>query len=241
MVALLAGCAVIILATAAELIHERRCHKVAALAFGPGRRPAPWVHAAPSLRVVALAAVTWGLATLLVLPPRARRAGVIEEKEYRHLLLVLDVSPSMRLQDAGPTGKQSRRNRAAELLKSFFERIPVTHYRMSVLATYTDAKPVVVATSDMEIVRNILNDLPMEYAFKSGPTNIFAGLADAAKLARPWRPKSTVLMVVSDGDTVPAAGLPKMPDSVASVLLICVGDVKAGLSIDGHQSRHDAS
>ena len=78
-----------------------------------------------------------------------------------------------------------RRKRAAELLTSFFERIPVDHYRTSVIATYTGAKPVVVATTDMEIVRNILNDLPMEYAFQSGPTDIFAGLAAAAKMARP--------------------------------------------------------
>ena len=127
---------------------------------------------------------------------------------FRNLLLVLDVSPSMRLQDAGPTGKQSRRKRAADLLKSFFERIPIDHYRTTVLAVYTGAKPVVVATTDLEIVRNILNDLPMEYAFKSGPTNLFAGLEEAAKMARPWRPKSTILLVVSDGDTVPATGLP---------------------------------
>jgi Ca-activated chloride channel homolog len=241
MVAILAACAVVVLATAAEVLHARRCHKVAALAFGPGRRPAPWVYLAPPLRVVALGCLTWGLATLLVLIPKVRQAGVIAERDYRHLLLVLDVSPSMRLQDAGPTGKQSRRKRAADLLQSFFERIPVDHYRMTIIAVYTEAKPVVVATTDLEIVRNILNDLPMEYAFKSGPTNIFVGLEEAAKLARPWRPKSTLLMVVSDGDTVPATGLPKMPDSIANVLLVGVGDAQAGRSIDGHQSRQDAS
>lgn len=48
-------------------------------------------------------------------------------------------------------------------------------------------------------------------------------------------------MVVSDGDTVPATGLPKLPDSIDSVLLVGVGDVVAGRSIDGHQSRQDAS
>jgi Ca-activated chloride channel family protein len=241
MVALLAAGAAVILAAAAEVLHARRCRKVAALAFGPGRRPAPWVRVAPPLRALAWGGLTWGLATLLTLPPRVRRAGVIPENEYRHLLLVLDVSPSMRLQDAGPTGKQSRRQRAADLLKSFFERIPVDHYRMTILATYTEAKPVVIATTDMEIVRNILNDLPMEYAFKTGPTNIFAGLEQAAKLARPWRPRSAILMVLSDGDTVPATGLPRMPDSIASVLLVGVGDVRAGRSIAGHQSRQDAS
>jgi Ca-activated chloride channel family protein len=241
MVAILAACAAVILATAAEVLHAHRCHKVAALVFGPARRPAPWVYAAPPLRVVAFGGLTWGLVTLLMLIPKVRQAGVIPEGEYRNLLLVLDVSPSMRLQDAGPTGKQSRRERAADLLKSFFQRIPVDHYRMSIIATYTDGKPVVVGTTDMEVVHNILNDLPMEYAFKIGPTDIFAGLVEAAKLARPWRPKSTILMVVSDGDTVPATGLPKLPDSISSVLLVGVGDVLAGRSIAGHQSRQDAS
>jgi Ca-activated chloride channel family protein len=241
MVAALAACAVVFLAASAETLHARRCRKVAALVFGPGRRPAPWVYLAPPLRVAALAALTWGLVTLLLLPPKVRQAGVLAENEYRNLLLVLDVSPSMRLQDAGPAGKQSRRQRAADVLQSFFARIPVDHYRTTVLATYTDCKPVVVATTDLEIVRNILNDLPMEQAFKSGATDIFTGLEQAAKVARPWRPKSTILMVVTDGDTVPATGLPKLPDSIDSVVLVGVGDVLAGRSIAGHKSRQDAS
>jgi Ca-activated chloride channel family protein len=241
MVAIVSACAVVMLAAAAEVLHSRRCRRVSGLAFGPGRGPAFWVYTAPPLRVVALGGLTWGLVTLLVLIPKPRQAGVIAEGDYRNLLLVLDVSPSMRLQDAGPTGKQSRRKRAADLLQSFCQRIPVDHYRMSVIAVYTDAKPVVVATTDLEIIRNILNDLPMDHAFKAGPTNLFAGLEEAAKLARPWRPKSTLLMIVSDGDTVPATGLPKMPDSIANVVLVGVGDVLAGKSIDGHQSRQDAS
>lgn len=241
MVATLAACAVALLAALAEWLHARRCRRVASLAFGPKRRAAYWAYFAAPARVAALGALTWGLITLMLIAPKARKAGVIPETEYRHLLLILDVSPSMRLQDAGPTGKQSRRQRAADLMKSFFERIPVDYYKMSVLATYTSAKPVVVNTTDMEIIRNILHDLPMEYAFESGATNLFAGLQEAAKLAHPWKPKSTVLMIVTDGDTVPSTGLPKLPDSISSVLVVGVGDPVSGSSIDGHQSRQDAS
>jgi Ca-activated chloride channel family protein len=199
------------------------------------------VWAAPWLRIAALGALAWGLATLLLLMPKAHKSGFIAENEYRHLLLVLDVSPSMRLQDAGPSGKQSRAQRTADILKSFFERIPIDRYRISIVATYTGAKPVVTNTTDMEVVRNILLDLPMQFAFKAGPTDIFAGLEEAARIARPWRPKSTTLVVVSDGDTVPATGMPKMPDSVANVVIVGVGDPVAGKFIDGHQSRQDAS
>jgi Ca-activated chloride channel family protein len=157
------------------------------------------------------------------------------------LLLVLDVSPSMRLQDAGPAGKQSRAQRSADVLRSFFERAPIGHYKISVLAVFTEAKPVVIDTTDMEVVRNILTDLPLQYAFKKGPTDLFAGLAEAAKMARPWRPRSTTVLVISDGDTVPATGIPQMPDAVANVLVVGVGDPVTGKFIEGHQSRQDAS
>jgi Ca-activated chloride channel family protein len=233
--------ALVVLGTAAEQLHARRCRRVAALAFGPREKPAPWARLAPFLRVGSLGALGWGLTTLLILPPKTHKVGVIPENEYRHLVLVLDVSPSMRLTDAGPERKQSRSQRASALLKSFFERVPIERYRTSVIATYTDAKPVVVNTTDLEIVRNILSDLPMHHAFKSGATNLFAGLEQAAKIAQPWKPRSTTVMVISDGDTVPATGLPKMPASVGHVVLIGVGDPQAGQFIDGHHSRQDAS
>src|SRR4029077_6237275 len=100
----------------------------------------------------------------LLVPPKIRKAGEIPPGDERHLLLVLDVSPSMRLQDAGSDGKQSRMKRAAALLTSFFERTAIETYKISVVAVYTEAKPVVVATKDMDVVHNILGDLPMHYA-----------------------------------------------------------------------------
>jgi Ca-activated chloride channel family protein len=241
MVAVLAAAAVVLLAACAEVLHARRCRRVAGLAFGPRRRPAPWVRLAAPLRVAALGALTWGLATLLELTPKVHKAGAIAESDYRHLLLVLDVSPSMRLRDAGPDRKMSRARRAAALVQSLFERVPIERYRLSIVATFTGAKPVVVDTTDMEVVHNILTDLPMQYAFKPGPTDLFSGLEEASRLARPWRPGSATLVVISDGDTVPATGMPRMPDSVSGVLVVGVGDTAAGKFIDGHQSRQDAS
>ena len=114
-------------------------------------------------------------------------------------------------------------------------------YRTTVIAVYNGAKPVVLRTTDPEVVRNILEDLPMEYAFKAGPTDLMTGLEEAAKVARPWRPKATTMVVVSDGDTIPAMGMPKMPDSIAHVVVVGVGDPKTGKFIDGHLSRQDVS
>jgi Ca-activated chloride channel family protein len=241
MVAELVLCGVILLAVTAEQLHARRCRRMAVLAFGPSGRPSLWTRFTPLLRPVAVAAVAWGLTTLLLLKPKVHGVVELAPHEYRHLVLLLDVSPSMRLQDAGPTGKQSRAQRAADLLQSFFERVPIGRYKTTVVAVYNGAKPVVMETTDLEVVHNILTDLPMNYAFEPGPTNIFAGLEEAARIAHPWQPSSTTVVLISDGDTVPATGMPKMPASVAHVLVVGVGDPQAGKFIEGHQSRQDAS
>jgi Ca-activated chloride channel family protein len=155
--------------------------------------------------------------------------------------MVLDVSPSMRLQDAGTTKDKSRMRRAREVMESFFQRVAIEQFRVSVVATYTDAKNVVVDTKDLEVVRNILGDLPMHYAFKSGRTDIFAGLEAAFEIAQPWNPRSTTLILVSDGDTVPSTGMPKPPASIGSVLVVGVGDPVKGKFIDGKNSRQEVS
>ncbi len=235
------GCAVLLFAVMAELLHRARCRHVAALAFGPGERPAPWVRATPTLRVLALAGLAWSLVTLMLVPPKVHATKTLPDSEYRHILIVLDVSPSMRLKDAGPSGEQSRMGRASDVMESFFARVAVEQYRLSVVAFYNGAKPVVIDTTDIEVVRNILNDLPMHYAFRSGKTDIFSGLREAAKVAYPWQPKTTTVLLVTDGDTVSARGMPEMPASVSHVIVVGVGDQVTGKFINGRRSRQDAS
>jgi Ca-activated chloride channel family protein len=145
----------------------------------------------------------------------------------------------MHLVDAGPSRKESRTQRARELMESFFERIPLEEFKVSVVAFYNGAKPVVIDTKDFEVVRNILGELPMHFAFPSGKTKLFDGLEEAARVAKNWNPRSTTLIVLSDGDTVPGTGMPKMPASVRSVLVVGVGDPQTGKFIDGKQSRQD--
>lgn len=233
--------AAVLLCACAEWLHTRRCRRTAALAFGPSRRPRGFARAAPFLRVLSCGLLGWGLATLIVLPPKVHKIGKLEDHEIQHLVLALDVSPSMRLVDAGPNQQQSRMKRAKELLESFFSRVSIDQYRLSVVATYNGAKPVVVDTNDLEVVRNILDELPMHHAFQSGQTDIFSGLQEAARIAKPWPPNSTIVALVSDGDTVPATGMPKMPASVRKVLIVGIGDPIAGRFIDGRQSRQDRS
>ena len=240
-VAELVGVGVLLFAAMAEFLHQKRSRRLAALAFGPTGRPATWVRAVPCLRTLALAGLAWSLATLMLVPPKVHAAKKLPDNEYRHILIVLDVSPSMRLKDAGPSGKQSRMSRASDLMESFFARVAIEQYKISVVAVYNGAKPVVVDTTDIEVVRNILNDLPMHYAFPSGKTNIFSGLEEAAKIAHPWNPESTTVLLLSDGDTVSAKGMPKMPASVSHVIIVGIGDPVTGKFIDGRRSRQDAS
>lgn len=242
MVAELAACGTALVLAVAEGVHARRVRRLALLAFGPRQRPSAWARLAPGLRVLACAGLAWGLVTLMQAVPRVYASEVLPDNERRHLLIVLDVSPSMQLVDAGVEGqKVSRRQRAAELMRSFFRRVPIDQYLLSVVACYNGAKPVVVDTKDMEVVRNIFDDLPMQYAFKVGQTDLFAGIEEAARIARPWNPGSALLVLISDGDTVPATGMPKLPASVSGVLVVGVGDPRSGSFINGAMSRQDVA
>lgn len=241
MVAELGALTVAIIATGAELLHSKRIARVAGLVFGPTRRPTILATIAPFFRVLALTAMTWGMITLILLSPRIHKASVVAEGDYRHIMIVLDVSPSMRLTDAGPDRIQSRMKRARDVMESFFKRVPIEQYRISVVAVYNEAKPVVIDTVDIEVVRNILGDLPMHHAFKSGKTDLFSGLKQAGDLCKPWRPGSATMLLISDGDTIPATGMPKMPHSVRDVVIVGVGDTKTGGFINGRHSRQDAS
>lgn len=224
----------------AEWLHARRLSRMGALAFaGLGART--WTKAAPALRVLAAGALCWGGLTLLSVDGVSQADRAEARKVTHHLLVVLDASPSMMLSDAGPTGRQRRGERAAELVESVFSRLDMETTRVSVVAFYTDAKPVVVDTSDLTVVTNILRDLPLTHAFKAGPTNMYAGVKEAAKIAKDWPLRSTMMLVVSDGDTVPDALPPGLPPSIADVMILGVGPTNRTSPIAGHASRQDAS
>jgi len=241
MIALYTTLAAAVLTALAEWLHVRRCRRVARLAFGPSGQPREWTKFIPWLRVTAVGMLAWGLTTLLQMGPRSVRSDLFPEGGYRHLVLALDVSPSMQLQDAGLGAKQTRAQRATEVMTSLMQRIASDQVRISIVAFYTDAKPVVVDTFDLDVVKNALNDLPLDLAFDVGKTALLQGIRQAAELAKPWQPDSTTLVVVSDGDTIPDTGMPNLPRSIYRTLIVGVGDPRAGRFIDGHQSRQDVS
>lgn len=240
---LLLALAALILASGAEWLHAARVRSVAALAFGPSGKPSLAGQLAPFLRVLALAPLVWGLATLYLLPPEAHRTKLKEvaPADREHLLIVLDVSPSMRLVDAGPDAKESRTHRARTVLESVLARVARDRLHTTVVAVYNGAKPVVEETRDLEVLHNMMEDLPMHHAFPPGKTKLIDGLAEAARLAKPWPRGSATLLLLSDGDTVPPTGMPVLPPSVGGVLVLGVGDTGKGTFINGHNSRQDAA
>ena len=241
MVAPLCAILVLVLMWVAETLHQRRVTSLASLAFGPDGKPAFLGRVLPWLKAPAAALATWGLLVLATMPPKVHPPEEASEGEIKHVMMILDVSPSMQLIDAGKDGMISRRKQCATLMQSFFRRVIMEQVRLSVIAVYTGAKPVVVDTRDVEVVRNILNDLPMSHAFDPGQTQLFSGLEEAIGICHPWAKDSTTLVILSDGDTLPAIGMPRLPPSVSDVLVVGVGDPRQGSFINGYQSKQESS
>jgi Ca-activated chloride channel family protein len=225
----------------AEWLHARRVRRVSYLAFGPGGSPRSWTAFAPALRVAAVGTITWGLVTLLGIgAPPLEAFGSGDARSLHHVVIALDVSPSMDLPDAGPKEDQSRSDRARDVIRSVLERLDARRTRTSIIAFYTNAKPVVVDTFDPEVTANVLADLPLEHAFAAGKTDLYSGVREAAKVGKDWRERSATLLIVSDGDTLPSQEIPALPRAYSSVLILGVGSPSRGTFIDGHSSRQDA-
>jgi Ca-activated chloride channel homolog len=231
---------VFLLSAVAERLHYLRCKRIERLAFGPGGIPRPWTRVVPFIRVACMTALTWSFLTLLSIRPNVLTNTRRPEKIERHLVVVLDVSPSMKIVDAGMDRKLTRSQRASEVLFSIISRIAFDQVGVSVIAVYTGAMPVVTDTTDMAVIRNILDDLPLDYAFDFGKTKLIEGINVAARVCAKYTKDSATVLVLSDGDTLPDAGMSRMPPSVAKVLIIGLGS-RQGDFIDGHQSRQDSA
>ena len=214
-----------LLALAAEALHARRVRRAAPLAFGPDARPRAWTQLAPVLRAVAVAAAAWGLLVLWGLDGSVRsREGARSAPAPRDLVVLLDVSPSMTIHDAGPQGNISRAARAADVLRAVLELAPPERVRVTLVAFYSGALPLVIQCADREVVWNFLNKLPLAYAFPHGKTDLLKGINQASETARTFARKNATLLLLSDGDTVSDTGLLPLPPAFAGAVLVGVGD-----------------
>lgn len=225
-----------------EFIHLQRSKKLASLAFGPGEKPRAWTKLDLLIKPIAAAALCWGLLTLMTYKGEAVdvKAELTElpPEEVEHIVIIMDVSPSMYLEDAGENGLLRRKVRAKDILESMIKRITAENVRYSLVATFTGALPVVIDSSDKAVISNIL-DLPMDQAFAPGKTDLISGVKKAFEIAKDWQPGSCTCILVSDGDTTSETGMPNPPASVKNFIAAGVGS-SSGVYIDGHQSRQDA-
>jgi Ca-activated chloride channel family protein len=227
------------LAVLAEWLHARRVARVALLAFGPSGHPAAWAMAAPYLRCLAVTAAAWGTTTLMLYDPVQEYDKPVK-KASKQLIICMDVSPSMMLKDAGPNPeKMTRAAWAGKLVQGVLDRLDAETTRVTLVAFYTDALPIVRETFDKEVVSNALDGLPMYVAFEPGGTDMHKGVTKTLDLAQTWARKSAMLLVVSDGDASANSGPIRRPDSIADAIVIGVGDPMRSSIINGHGSRQD--
>lgn len=232
---------VLLLVLAAERIHQRRCGKVAHLASGPAGRPRRWVQAVSVVKALALAACTWSLATLCFAAGGVYSRSQSEEDRRaraRHVVFVADLSPSMQLEDAGPSGNMTRSQRMHEVVDAVLRRLE-GDLIYGVVAFYTEAMPVVVDAEDDDLVRNVFNDLPLWYVMEAGKTDLGKGVRTAMEHLADYPLHSSTVFICSDGDAIELGSIPKPPPSVDDVYVLGVGDPRQGTFIHDHMSRQD--
>jgi Ca-activated chloride channel family protein len=160
----------------------------------------------------------------------------------RHVLIALDVSPSMLVEDAGPgREKEKRAVWGGKVAQGILDRLDMSTTRVSLVAFYTSAMPVFIETYDKQVVRNALDGLQMYPAFEAGPTKLQEGVEAALEIAKRWMPGTATLVVLSDGDALAAAPPRRIPPSVADAIVIGVGDPYRSSLVAGHGSRQDAT
>jgi Ca-activated chloride channel family protein len=222
----------------AEKLHANRVNLSAPLAFGPAHSPAVWTKILPALRGLLIAAAVWALMTLISIDGAKADA---RSKEERHLIVLLDVSPSMLIEDASSARNQRRALRAAEVLESVLNRAPGEHLKLWLSAFYTTQKPLIQESVDRNLILYMARDLPLHIAFKAGKTNLLDAVNGTAAQCAHLRRGSTTLLVLSDGDTVSDTGLAPLPPAINKVIIAGIGDTAKGEFIDAHVSRQDTA
>jgi Mg-chelatase subunit ChlD len=237
--------AMILSAALAEWAHARRVGRIGPLAFGPTRRPRGWTRLVAPARVAALAGAYWGFHAAWSAPPPAApeeaNASPRRGAEPR-LLIVLDVSPSMYLCDSGPSAAESRLAWATQILSAEVRKIPEGRVPVCIVAFYCGAPParaILPPTRDVDLVLNTLDRLPVAHIFPTGKTDLFGGLSRSLSLVASWPERSTLFVVVTDGDTEDdGREEPLPPPSIARSWVLGVGS-PGGRQIAGHLSRQE--
>ena len=228
------------IAALGEWLHARRIARISRLAFGPTGQPARWARVAPILRIVGIAAAAWGATVLIAYDP-VGGDQTPAPRASKQLLIALDVSPSMLVQDAGPDADKVSRSRwAGKVVQGVLDRLDMKQTRISLVAFYTKAMTVLQDTTDKNVISNMFDGLQLHVAFDPGPTDLASGVNSALQIARPWARRSTTLIIISDGDARSELGQVTLPPAIADTIVIGVGDPTKATLVSGHSSKQES-
>jgi Ca-activated chloride channel family protein len=128
---------------------------------------------------------------------------------------------------------------AGKVLQGILDRLDMTDTRVSMIAFYSRAIPMLQDSTDKNVLSNLMDGLPLYTAFKPGQTDMQAGIDAAFEMAKGWARDSTTLVVISDGDLDKPVNIARRPISIADAIVIGVGDPSRATPISGHASRQD--
>lgn len=224
---------VAIVVSVTDALHIQRAQWVLPLLFANSRRGVLAVRTAAAARILATGLIAWGLSNLFLWSQATNFRGA--EAAERRLLVLLDVSPSMDLDDAGDGKNQARGVRASHAVHEVLRQcrsLPMT----SVIAFSNEAKPILIDAKDPRIVYNIFPPgdrapLRIASAFEeaNAETNLFAGLTVAMQTAGRWSEGCATLLIVSDGESVAPTGMPECPPAIDEVAVLGIGSAEGRL------------
>lgn len=232
---------IFIFALVAEYLHILKCKKVEKLSHGKHNKARTWTLIIPWVRCIAVYLIAWGLITLFKIDPSVHQKSPSDDKELRRIIIIYDISPSMQVPDAGTSKQTTRRTRAANQCVKILNSLSPAEFMVSIIAVHSDAKAVVINGKDLNVVHVILKDLPIEYAFKKGQTDLISGLKKASEMCKMWPKDSTALMVFSDGDTVDKENLPKLPNAIDKVFVFGLGHPFKSSRVGSAYSKQEKS
>ena len=242
----LGGAAAVLLITAlTEWIHSRRARKAAKLAFGPRGKALGWTTIVPVLRALCMSVMMWSLLTLLLEHFGVTGGGIEPKDSSENVFLVLDFSPSMMLEDSGPDSDITRKQRMRDVVNALVDRLG-EHVHYSIICFQSRTYPICEKVFDKEVVRNMLNDLPIEIAMEKGPTDLGRAINESLELAaaidgkKPrYKKKSITYVLVTDGDSLEIEALNRLPKSIKKAFVLGVGNTEKGIAVGGHYSRQE--
>ncbi|SDL05993.1 Ca-activated chloride channel family protein [Catalinimonas alkaloidigena] len=148
-----------------------------------------WLRFLPPL----LFALSVGLVLMALARPQKTSEQVDQYTEGIDIMLVLDISESMKIEDFRPNRLEAAKNVAREFIAGRFQD------RIGIVVFSGDAYSLAPLTTDYKLLTSYIDDIDFKMIQKGG-TAIGSALAVATNRMRESDSKSKVIILLSDGD-----------------------------------------